>query len=162
MTGQAGRHDAEQQARDYLALHRARISEQVQDLGAGWHRATITAPHPGDPDLTIHRSASSPSRGGAIELARLELRGLAHRYFTDPAAHQPEIRELRDRLVYDHGTRAQRLVQAAVAARHAPQPSEDEVGCTWIAIKDAGPKTIGEIADAVIARRARDGQQVLA
>jgi hypothetical protein len=151
------RHAAAQDAaRHYLTRVRERLQITTTQLDGGQYwRASLHAPHPGDPDTIICVNATGAHRDGAIELVRLELLGLAARHFTDPT----ELARERETVVYDHGTAlSARHVAAAVVTRGHPEPNERDIGLAYVAMRAVGDVTVGEVATMVIGRAAAAGR----
>lgn len=134
-------------------------------------RAAIEAEHPIAPDVEVRVSACGSSRDGALELARLELQGLAYRCALDGAAAARVANQQREAHVYAPGERGNARVRAALqihGARATPIDAEVEAAALSIRVRDGKREVlVGDVVAEVLNRQAfpindADGQGTIA
>lgn len=127
------------------------ITIRVDPVPDQVHRATAHAQHPLDRDVTITRAVTGTTPAGAVELARLELHGLATRIYLDPRHAERQVDTVRGRHVFVHGDHASvRRVQACCRHRHALDTTELQIGHAYLRLSGG----LGLLVDDVVAQLA--------
>lgn len=146
---------AEDEARAYLA--RTKSDEAVDQRDDGLYFAVARIPHPADATMTMRRTGSGYQRDGALELARLELRGALARYFADPAAGLAALNRSRESIIYSPGEASLTRVVRAMVARGLDPPRMPAIHGAYIELGAGNGLTVGDLVEKLIERRHHDG-----